>query len=432
MKRNLKYVLSAVFLLCLVYACRKDERILETRLPEDVAEMAEWYGRQLLPNENPQAFANMNKPDWNGTVVKKKGDSTLYTTLILTDAKSTRELQVTYYDGSYTGLVRQYDFAREDSTAVGTFTINGRMLDIGYFDGKNRYVLKAVTNKRNIVLMGTEMGGELPEVVVTRPWPGTPGTGTIIGTPTLPTFPPIIGGGTYPGTPEPTPIEIIFKCGGDNKQFVDLVTKALNELKSGIMSNYTVSPCFMAAFFKNLQQKQNGNPLNICLKESPTGANGTYSNNTVGFIAGDYVSNEVFFHELIHYYQNISGLYPNFSSMGGNSKGFANIEFETQLMTDLVEGIGDGYLNQLDRTLFTTAEFDVLDESYRNWFKKFYDSNGNFKGAEVFNETGVMDGYYNYLKIYATKSKYYKSEIFDTLKPLALINMLSTAGINCK
>ncbi|OOG18171.1 hypothetical protein BWD42_12960 [Sphingobacterium sp. CZ-UAM] len=173
MKTIFVKILVVLSLFGIIYACKKDLQIEQPpAISEEINALSEWYNRQIMPNENPQAFANMNKPDWRGTVVKKKGDSTLFTTLLLKDGQIVRELQVIYYDESYTGLVRQYEYARKDSTAVGSFTINGRMLDIGYFDANNKYTLKAVTGKRNIVLMGTE----LPIVDVYPP--GTGGTGS--------------------------------------------------------------------------------------------------------------------------------------------------------------------------------------------------------------------------------------------------------------
>src|SRR5690606_11852433 len=128
---------------------------------------------------------------------------------------------------------------------------------------------------------------------------------------------------------EDPPIKIVFKCGTTreliNQGFADDVEKALVDLKNGLFTNDEVpKPCFMATFFSALATLQGSTPLQICLKTTMEGNSGTYKNNTVGFIS-TYVSKEVLFHELIHYYQDISGSYPGFNQMAGNDKGFANI-----------------------------------------------------------------------------------------------------------
>ncbi|MDR2270381.1 MAG: hypothetical protein LBF27_05680 [Sphingobacterium sp.] len=187
----------------------------------------------------------------------------------------------------------------------------------------------------------------------------------------------------------------------------------------------------MATFFSALATLQGNTPLQICLKTTMEGSSGTYKNNIVGFIS-PYVSKEILFHELIHYYQDISGSYPGFNQMAGNEKGFANIEFETQLMTDIVYGFGDGFLNQLDETLFSEDEFDKVDEDYRLWLTTiFLTDGGKFKDMNILNTAAFKDGYLRFLKLYATKSKYYKSEIFESMEPSVLKSLFSQPTINC-
>lgn len=188
----------------------------------------------------------------------------------------------------------------------------------------------------------------------------------------------------------------------------------------------------MATFFGALATLQGDAQLKICLKTTSTGASGTYQGGTIGFIA-PYVSKEVLFHELIHYYQDISGSYLGFAQMGSNSKGFANIEFETQLMTDIVYGYGDGFLNELDPSLFSSKEeFTNFSREYNDWLNDtFIGDDGKFKDMSILNQPAFKDGYLNFLKIYATKSKHYKSEIFESMEPSVLKNLFSQPTINC-
>ncbi|WP_028297922.1 hypothetical protein [Olivibacter sitiensis] len=180
-------------LLLLLWACtREPDLILETDQPEDIQGLAAWYQRQLIPSDDSAAFANLNTPDWNGTLVEKHGDSTLFTTLIRSTKQINRELHVVKYDGAYYGVVRQYEFGNPDSLVVGSFTVNGRLIDVGFFDRDKTYTLTGLAENRNIVLMGDETidGGELPPVTV--PPPPNP-------------FPPYIPPSPPPYTPPPPP-----------------------------------------------------------------------------------------------------------------------------------------------------------------------------------------------------------------------------------
>ena len=235
---------------------------------------------------------------------------------------------------------------------------------------------------------------------------------------------------------EDPPIKIVFKCGTArelvNLGFVEEVENALVDLKNGVFTDENITkPCFMATFFNALAAIQGTEPLKICLKVSETGASGTYQSGTIGFIAPS-VSKEVFFHELIHYYQDISGVYPGFNQMGGNGKGFANIEFETQLMIDIVNGYGDGYLNQLDESLFFGDEYKIVDKEYRDWLGEIFLTDGvKIKDMSILNQPAFKNGYLRFLKLYATKSKYYKSEIFESMEPSVLKSLFSQPTINC-
>lgn len=182
----------------IVWACKKDSpTVSESNYENHLQNLSQWYGRQLIPTDDSMTFAVMNKPDWSTTKVHERGDTLSFTTLLFSKDKITRELHASYYDGAYKAIVRQYDIGFKDSLVVGTFTINGRLIDLGYFDKDNNYVLTALAGNKNIVLMGTETywGGEIEEVVVTRPGPTTPYFPPII--PTIPTY--------NPGTPPPPP-----------------------------------------------------------------------------------------------------------------------------------------------------------------------------------------------------------------------------------
>ncbi|OOG19678.1 hypothetical protein BWD42_07145 [Sphingobacterium sp. CZ-UAM] len=140
--------LLLVMLVGMIYACLREKKIEQpSPVSKEVEQLSKWYNRQVIHNENPSAFALRNKADWEGTVIEKKGDSTLFTTLLWKDDQTVRELQVTYYKNIYTGLVRQYGYIQKDSTAVTTFSINGKTLDIGYFDATNTYIRNVVTGK---------------------------------------------------------------------------------------------------------------------------------------------------------------------------------------------------------------------------------------------------------------------------------------------
>jgi hypothetical protein len=111
---------------------------------------------------------------------------------------------------------------------------------------------------------------------------------------------------------------------------------------------------------------------------------------------------------------------------------FASIEFETELMTDIVYGSGDGFLNQLDKDLFTKDEFTKIQTDYREWLENtFLAEGGKLKDMSILNQPAFKDGYLRFLKLYATKSKYYKSEIFESMEPSVLKSLFSQPTINC-
>lgn len=184
---NLTSFLALVLLT--VWGCVKDAKIDPASENGDIEKVAAWYQRQLIPTSVKGAFANVNSPQWSETKIEKRGDSTFFTTLLLRDSIITRELQVSLYDGAYEGVVRQYQFKSVDSLYTGSFTLNGRVIDLGVYNKEGRYTMLRTAGSRNIVLMGIEDidGGYLPEVPVSPP-------------PTNPGFPP-----SWPSYPPPPP-----------------------------------------------------------------------------------------------------------------------------------------------------------------------------------------------------------------------------------
>lgn len=211
MKR--KIINLSCFLILLLFGfigCIKKSEIISEDSSGEIEKLAAWYQRQIIPTNDSGAFANINTPKWESTKIIKIGDSIMFTTLLLQDSSITRELQVAYHDGLYEGVIRQYQFKNNDSLIVGSFTLNGRYINHGFFDRKNKYTLLGMAGKRNIVLMGIEDidGGTLPVVDVPGPpkppttpptWPTTP--------PPPPTWPsdPNNSGGGDSNSPNPTP-----------------------------------------------------------------------------------------------------------------------------------------------------------------------------------------------------------------------------------
>ncbi|WP_313419283.1 hypothetical protein [Sphingobacterium multivorum] len=185
-KKFINLTAFLALILLAVWGCVKDAKIDPIQENGDIEKVAAWYQRQLIPTNVKGAFANVNSPNWSDTKVEKLGDSTFFTTLLLRDSIITRELQVTLHDGAYEGVVRQYQFKSTDSIFAGTFTVNGRLIDLGVYNKEGRYKLLGVAGNRNIVLMGIEDidGGTLPEVNVPPP-PSNPGF-----PPSWPSYPP--------------------------------------------------------------------------------------------------------------------------------------------------------------------------------------------------------------------------------------------------
>lgn len=188
-KKFINLTAFLALILLAVWGCVKEAEIDPVQENGDIEKVAAWYQRQLVPTNVKGAFANVNSPQWSEAKIVKRGDSTFFTTLLLRDSIITRELQVTLHDGAYEGVVRQYQFKSTDSLFAGTFTLNGRVIDLGVYNKEGQYKLLGIAGNRNIVLMGIEDidGGTLPEAYVPPP-------------PTNPSFPP-----TWPSYPPPPP-----------------------------------------------------------------------------------------------------------------------------------------------------------------------------------------------------------------------------------
>ncbi|WP_336838263.1 hypothetical protein [Sphingobacterium siyangense] len=195
-KKFINLTAFLALILLAVWGCVKDAKIDTVQENGDIEKVAAWYQRQLIPTNVKEAFANVNSPNWSATKVEKRGDSTFFTTLLLRDSIITRELQVTLHDGAYEGVVRQYQFKSTDSLFAGTFTVNGRLIDLGVYNKEGRYKLLGIAGNRNIVLMGIEDidGGDLPIVDVYPPSnPSFPPSWPTYPPPPPPSYPP-----TYP------------------------------------------------------------------------------------------------------------------------------------------------------------------------------------------------------------------------------------------
>jgi len=112
------------------------------------------------------------------------------------------------------------------------------------------------------------------------------------------------------GTPSPYYISVNFNCAGKgiNATLRSNVEKTLNNLKDGKVGRSDYN-CFPSGILKAVQNKQGANGvLKFCLKEAGSGASGTYSpaTKTVGYIY-DYVHDMSTLHEILHYYQDLSG-----------------------------------------------------------------------------------------------------------------------------
>jgi len=144
-------------------------------------------------------------------------------------------------------------------------------------------------------------------------------------------------------------------------------------------------------------------------------------------------------HELIHYYQDMSGYYPDMASMGRDkdtrvtSKGFANLEFETMLIDNIRTGIPDNYLNQLKESkLLPVAELAKIRDEYNDFLKSFKDSQGKLRDIAQMDKPKLLSDYSKFLDLYATKSKDYRSEIFADMEPKALLDLLKYINEHCK
>jgi len=235
----------------------------------------------------------------------------------------------------------------------------------------------------------------------------------------------------------PSPIRINFA--GGNAGFNSRVESVLLGIKNGKFGNADYG-CFAAAVLKAVQSKQGANgALNISLKASQSGPNGAYNpaTRTMEYIYADYVDAMSTFHEILHYYQDLSGHYPNMKNMGigpggKKSKGFANIEFEVRLILDIMKGYGDEYVYELDESDLPTNEMQTIIEDYERFIKSFKGADKKLLNPEAMNMTKFGVDYTKFLGYYATKSKNYRSDVDINLKPKALLELLKTVYNNCK
>lgn len=244
------------------------------------------------------------------------------------------------------------------------------------------------------------------------------------------------GGGDSP-TPEPEindtiPLNINFTCGGDNTEFKNSFYNALKNIESGIIGNQDYG-CFSKNILKAIQNKPGVLVLNVCLKSKDFGPNGTYDpkTKTMGFI-NESVHDMTTLHELIHYYQDFSGHYPNMSAMAGGNKGFSNLEFETRLLLDIMKGYGDEYINELiNGKLLTAQEVRTIRNDYEIFIKSFRDADNNLINPNTINKSNFNTQYQSFLTLYSTKSKNYQSEIDSNLEPKVLDELLKFIFNNC-
>jgi len=210
----------------------------------------------------------------------------------------------------------------------------------------------------------------------------------------------------------------------------------LEELKISILGTAEEDfGCFPKNILKAIESKQGSLTVNVCFQSKEFGPNGTYNpkTKTIGYI-NSYVDDMTTLHELIHYYQALSGHYPNMSSMIGSigQKGFANLEFETRLLLDIMKGYPDEYITELrDGGLLTAHELGIIDEDYKKFINSFRDAKKNLLNPNTLDKSNFNTQYQKFLNLYATKSANYQSEIDSSLEPKVLDELLTFIFNNC-
>jgi len=241
------------------------------------------------------------------------------------------------------------------------------------------------------------------------------------------------------GTPSPYYISVNFSCVGKglNTILKDNVEKSLNNLKDGNVgrSNYG---CFPSGILKAVQHKQGKTgTLTICLGTGNLSGAYDPSTKTLGYVFAGYVDDMITLHEILHYYQDLSGYYPNMGKMGKDqngrtSKGFANIEFEVRLILDIMKGYGDEYVYELDGSgMLTTSELATINEGYKKFIESFRGTDKKLLNPHAMDMTKFRENYNRFLEYYATKSKSYRSEVDRNLEPKVLLELLKQVYNDC-
>jgi len=227
-------------------------------------------------------------------------------------------------------------------------------------------------------------------------------------------------------------MKIKFTCGGDNTTFVENFNNSLKNIENGILTEEDFG-CFPKNILKAIHQKQGTTVLNVCLKLNLAGASATYSpsDKTIGFISTN-ISDVTNIHELIHYYQDLSAHYPNMIQMASGNKGFANIEFETRLLLDIMKGYPDEFISELRKGgLLTKEELYNAGETYNTFIQSFRDTNKNLLNPNTLDKSNFNIQYKKFLTFYATKSKNYQSDFYSDMEPKALYELLNFVFNNC-
>jgi len=122
------------------------------------------------------------------------------------------------------------------------------------------------------------------------------------------------------------------------------------------------------------------------------------------------------------------------SSMRGSigQKGFANLEFETRLLLDIMKGYPDEYLDELKGGgELTTQELKTIRKEYNEFINSFRDANKNLLNPNTLDKSNFNTQYQKFLNLYATKSANYQSDIDNSLEPKVLDELLKFIFNNC-
>ncbi|GEM_PF-2485470 len=410
----------------IIWACQKEQPLdIGTDEYEEINGLSRWYTKQLIPTDNPEAFAKMNRPSWDSTKIVQMGDTVMFITPLFGEEKITRELHASYHDGVYSAVVRQYDFGFKDSLSTGTFTLNGRLIDLGFFDKDQRYTLIALAGNRNLVLMGTETinGGTLPGVTV--PPPTNPNPPVIWIPPTVPTGP------TGPSGPPPGPT-FPPPTGGQQSSRIDISGLTAQE-KARLEETIKEAKrnCAYRALIKYFETTGA-----VKIRMSGETNMGIYKpiSREIVYNSGMYlVYSELFTHELFHAYQHQNAYGISFRDYSHGKAGNINIEFEQIVFQDISRRVKEGTtgIGEMFKQTGSAVGKDAKDK-YIIWIEEL--TNGGTSYPNLGNRSSFDSEFSQYLsnfKVYG-HTDYTGTDIIPSIKPQALKGLFNgSIGTDC-